>query len=83
MHKIEFSSLKIHILIQHYETNPPQYDHALSDKTMKYELDLILKTTEVKLGAIQCSIYTFCNNSFRVAHYKIDITLKHFSSSLN
>ena len=39
----------MHILIQHYETNPLQYDQALTEKNVIFDLDLFLKVIEVKL----------------------------------
>ena len=39
----------MHILIQHYDDNPPQYDQALTDNHIRFDLDPFLKVTEVKL----------------------------------
>ena len=36
--------------MQQYENNPPQYDEALTDNHIRFDLDLFLKVTEVKLG---------------------------------
>ena len=38
-----------HILITQYETNPPQYDQAVLEKILKFDLDLFSKVTEVIL----------------------------------
>ena len=38
-----------HILVQHYETKPPQYDYTLSDKSIGFDIDLVSKGTEVKI----------------------------------
>ena len=37
-----------HILIQHYATNPPQYDQAVIEDFHEFDLDLFFKVTEVK-----------------------------------
>ena len=45
MLKIGFYTLEVgSIFWHHYETKPPQYDHALSDITIRYDIDPLLRT---------------------------------------